>query len=51
MTDAAQDQMQVRIAAARREAEGLKERIKGRKDTLADTSRECCLGAPEESGG
>ena len=34
------DQMQARIAAARREAEVLKERIKARKDTLADTSRE-----------
>jgi guanine nucleotide-binding protein G(I)/G(S)/G(T) subunit beta-1 len=33
------DQMQARIAAARREAEVLKERIKARKDTLADTSR------------
>ena len=38
-TDVSQDQMQARIAAARREAEGLKERIKHKKDGLADTSR------------
>lgn len=39
-TDGAPDQLQARIQAARREAEGLKERIKRRKDELADTSRE-----------
>jgi guanine nucleotide-binding protein G(I)/G(S)/G(T) subunit beta-1 len=32
------DQMQAKIAAARREAEGLKDRIKRKKDDLADTS-------------
>ena len=32
------DQMQAKIAAARREAEGLKDKIKRRKDDLADTS-------------
>ena len=32
--------MQARIATARRDAESLKDRIKRRKDELADTSRE-----------
>ena len=32
------EQMQAKIAAARREAEGLKDRIKRKKDDLADTS-------------
>lgn len=31
--------MQAKIAAARRDAEGLKDRIKRKKDELADTSR------------
>lgn len=33
------EQMQAKIAAARRDAEGLKDRIKRKKDELADTSR------------
>jgi len=33
--------MQAKITAARREAESLKDRIKRKKDDLADTSREC----------
>jgi hypothetical protein len=33
------EQMQAKITAARREAEGLKDKIKRRKDELADTSR------------
>lgn len=33
------EQMQAKIAAARREAEGLKDKIKRRKDELADTTR------------
>jgi guanine nucleotide-binding protein G(I)/G(S)/G(T) subunit beta-1 len=33
------EQMQSRIQAARREAESLKDRIKRKKDELADTSR------------
>ena len=32
------EQMQAKITAARREAEGLKDRIKRKKDDLADTS-------------
>ena len=32
--------MQARIAAARRDAEGLKDKIKRKKDELADTSCE-----------
>lgn len=32
--------MQAKITAARREAEGLKDRIKRKKDDLADTSCE-----------
>lgn len=32
------EQMQARIAAARRDAEGLKDRIKRKKDELLDTS-------------
>lgn len=38
--DISSDQMQGKIAAARREAEGLKDRIKRKKDDLADTSCE-----------
>lgn len=37
--DASGEQMQARITAARREAEGLKDRIKRKKDDLADASR------------
>lgn len=33
------EQMQAKIQAARREAEGLKDKIKRKKDELADTSR------------
>jgi hypothetical protein len=36
------EQMQAKIAAARRDAEGLKDKIKRKKDELADTS--CKLG-------
>jgi hypothetical protein len=35
--------MQARITAARREAEGLKDRIKRKKDDLADASRKCYI--------
>lgn len=34
------EEMQNKIATARRDAEGLKDKIKRRKDELADTSRE-----------
>lgn len=37
--DMSGEQMQAKIAAARREAEGLKDKIKRRKDELADTTR------------
>ena len=40
MADMSGEQMQAKITSARREAEGLKDRIKRRKDDLADTSRE-----------
>lgn len=33
------EQMQNRITAARRDAEGLKDKIKRKKDELADTTR------------
>ena len=33
--------IQEKIAAARREAETLKEKIRAKRDQLADTSREC----------
>lgn len=36
--DMTSEQMQAKITAARREAEGLKDRIKRKKDDLADTS-------------
>lgn len=39
MADMSGEQMQAKITAARREAEGLKDKIKRRKDELADTSR------------
>jgi guanine nucleotide-binding protein G(I)/G(S)/G(T) subunit beta-1 len=39
MADVTPEQMQQRITAARREAEGLKDRIKRKKDDLADTTR------------
>ena len=37
------EEMQSKIATARRDAESLKDRIKRRKDELADTSRESLL--------
>jgi hypothetical protein len=37
--DMSGEQMQAKITAARREAEGLKDKIKRRKDELADTTR------------
>lgn len=48
MADLSGEQMQAKITAARREAEGLKDKIKRRKDELADTSRatpitRCCV--------
>jgi guanine nucleotide-binding protein G(I)/G(S)/G(T) subunit beta-1 len=43
MADMSGEQMQAKIAAARREAEGLKDRIKRRKDELADTTRTFAL--------
>jgi hypothetical protein len=39
MADMSGEQMQAKITAARREAEGLKDKIKRRKDELADSSR------------
>lgn len=44
--DMSGEQMQAKITAARREAEGLKDRIKRRKDELADASR---TGSPSPS--
>ena len=46
--DVSPDQMQARIQQARREAENLKDRIKRKKDELADGTRELptCLRAP-----
>lgn len=40
--DVSPEAMQARIQQARREAEGLKDRIKRKKDELADTSRKSC---------
>jgi guanine nucleotide-binding protein G(I)/G(S)/G(T) subunit beta-1 len=37
--DMSGEQMQAKITSARREAEGLKDRIKRRKDELADSTR------------
>lgn len=37
--DMSGEQMQAKITAARREAEGLKDKIRRRKDDLADTNR------------
>lgn len=39
MADMSGEQMQAKITAARREAEGLKDKIKRRKDELADSNR------------
>lgn len=52
------EEMQTKIATARRDAEGLKDKIKRRKDELADTSREssnlkllmhCLIPSPAQS--
>ena len=43
MSEISGEQMQAKIAAARRDAEGLKDRIKRKKDELADTSCESKL--------
>ena len=39
--------MQARIAAARRDAETLKDKIKRKKDELADTNREFLFRPPQ----
>ena len=41
--DVSPEAMQARIQQARREAETLKDRIKRKKDELADTTCETCL--------
>ena len=41
------EQMQAKITSARRDAEGLKDRIKRRKDELGDTS--CKLRCPPDT--
>ena len=43
MSEMSGEQMQAKIAAARRDAEGLKDKIKRKKDELADTSCESKL--------
>ena len=43
MSEMSGEQMQAKIAAARRDAEGLKDKIKRKKDELADTSCESDL--------
>jgi hypothetical protein len=48
-TDLSGEQMQAKITAARREAEGLKDRIKRKKDDLADTSRKFKATLPSHS--
>ena len=45
-SDVSAEQMQAKITQARREAEGLKDRIKRKKDDLADTS--CKSTYPDE---
>lgn len=40
-TMSSQADIQDRIASARKEAEGLKEKIKRKKEQLADTDRKC----------
>ena len=51
------EQMQAKITAARRDAEGLKDKIKRRKEELADTTRKsaasrsrCCRAQPVGNG-
>lgn len=46
MAEMSGEQMQAKIAAARRDAEGLKDKIKRKKDELADTS---CKPQPNPS--
>ena len=41
MSQSPQGDIQERIAAARREAESLKEKIRAKRESSADTSREC----------
>jgi guanine nucleotide-binding protein G(I)/G(S)/G(T) subunit beta-1 len=41
MADANAESIQQKIQIARRDAEALKDRIKRKKDELADTTREC----------
>ena len=43
MADANAESIQQKIQIARRDAEALKDRIKRKKDELADTSCECCV--------
>ena len=45
MADMNQDSIQQKIQVARRDAEALKDRIKRKKDELADTTRMCPLHA------
>lgn len=40
MADGTGESVQQKISAARKDAEGLKDRIKKKKDELADTTRE-----------
>lgn len=47
--DVSPEAMQARIQQARREAEGLKDRIKRKKDELADTSRKSFSRPPHRS--
>lgn len=44
--DVSPEAMQARIQQARREAEGLKDRIKRKKDELADAVRKSCSRLP-----
>jgi hypothetical protein len=46
MADIGADSIQQRIQIARRDAEALKDRIKRKKDELADTTRMLPLSAP-----
>ena len=48
MSEMSGEQMQAKIAAARRDAEGLKDKIKRKKDELADTSCESRLSVCTE---
>ena len=46
MSQGGQGDIQERIAAARREAESLKEKIRAKKESSADTSRKSALSYP-----